>query len=198
MGHPRRWCLRARGAAALAAPAIAAASGLCGCAASGNATHGAAPAAPVPPESSAISYDWHRLIPAPFGTLLKDMPVVLTEVLQFQDAAESGRASEDQDCYRMKGASPPAFLGREPEDYVLCFEHDRLNRIEASVQLPAASAAQIFAAACAGWQAKSPGTPASCEGREGSTDFSAHLLISDPAEATAPATVSIDLLGVVP
>jgi hypothetical protein len=187
--HPRRLSLRA---AAFAACTLAAA--LCGCASPGNARPGAAPPVPAPAESPAISYDWHPLILAPFGTSLKEMPAALTEVLQFHDTAESGRTSEDRDCYRMKDGSPPAFLGQSPDEYLLCFDHDRLSRIEATVQLPASSAAQVFTAACAAWQAKSPGAPDTCEGREGSTDFSAHLV----GDAGVPATVSIDLVEVVP
>lgn len=171
-----------------------------------------APVAAAQPQ--AALYDWHTLIPVPFGTLLKDMPIALTEVLIFHDSAQSERGSEDGDCYTTEGLSQPAFLGREPDDHLLCFDHDRLTRIQISVSVPAADAPALFAAACAQWQrgaagaaansgaaheASAPGAAASgasgaadsCTGSDGNTDFRAHLGAGDaphqPAAAAAPA-----------
>jgi hypothetical protein len=191
------------GAAALGAAA------LFGCVSTApSQTRAAAAPAPVL-ETPTASYDWHPLILVPFGTLLKDVPLALTEVLMFHDAAYAARPNEDKDCYSMQGESPPQFLGRRPDDYLLCFDHDRLSRIEASVRLPAADAALIFSAACAQWRrgAKSASdSPDNCEGRDGTTEFSAHLVPFDPAQTPAQsesaasdagksmATVSIELV----
>src|ERR1700685_1311071 len=46
------------------------------------------------------SYDWHALLIAPFGSVLKDIPVALHEVLLFRDdargaAAANGAAATD-------------------------------------------------------------------------------------------------------
>lgn len=201
MAHAHRPVASALCAAAAALGAAA----LWGCASSApSQTRSAAAPGPVA-ETPNASYDWHPLMLVPFGTLLKDVPLALTEVLMFHDADSAARPTEDKDCYRMDGASPPQFLGRRPDDYLLCFDHDRLSRIEASVRLPAADAAPVFSAACAQWQrlAKpAAGTPGSCEGRDGTTDFSAHLVPFDPAQSEpAPsdagksmAIVSIDLV----
>ena len=87
----------------------------------------------------------------PFGTLFKDSPLALHEVLLFQDVAQAGGDTANQDCYAIDGAPPP-FVGRRPDEYLLCFSHDRLIRVDASVRLPAASAGALFAAACAQWR----------------------------------------------
>ena len=135
------------------------------------------------------SYDWHGLILAPFGTLLKDSPLALHEVLLFHDAAQGAGGNEDGDCYAIDGAPPPVFAGRRSDDYMMCFDHDRLQRIEASVRLPADGAAAVFAAACAQWlngsapEARAITTTDHCDGQEGATGFSARLG-ADPAQST--------------
>ena len=205
MAHPRRLSSR------LLAAATSGAAALSACVSSSPPSR--APARPpVPaPAAAVVTYDWHPLILAPFGTLLKDMPVALTEILQFHDAGQSGRETEDRDCYRPQ-SSPPQFLGRRPDDYLLCFDHDRLNRIEASVQLPSDGAAPIFAAACAEWQRHgqpAAGAPDRCEARDGATDLSGRLSrAADPAQAADPheasaadssmATVSLSLTRAAP
>lgn len=144
-----------------------------------------ATAAPAPD----ASYDWHALILVPFGTLLRDSPLALHEVLLFHDAAQDAGRIEDRDCYGVDGASPPQFVGHRPDDYLLCFDHDRLNRIQASVRLPANGAGPIFAAACALWLKNSSprsSTADSCEGRDGATGFSAHLDGGPANGAAAP------------
>ncbi len=142
------------------------------------------------------SYDWHVLVIAPFGSVLKDIPVTLHEVLLFRDEARGTSAADDAECYAPDEAAPP-FVGRVPDEYLLCFKQDRLTRIQASVRLTTAQAPEVFAAACTGWlqraaaaaapatsaaPAQSPApatsavsTPDSCEGREGATRFSARL-----------------------
>jgi hypothetical protein len=180
--------------------AVMSAGLLCGCASTmPPQTAPARPASPAP-ETLPPSYDWHALILVPFGTLLKDMPLALTEVLVFHDATRSAPASEDKDCFTMEGASPPEFLGQRPDEYSLCFEHDRLNRIEASVRLPAAGVESLFSAVCTDWQRHAENaarTPESCEGREGSTRFSARLAgaesdatPSDPVKSSVTVSIS--------
>ncbi len=151
-----------------------------------------APVPHAPPRDAA--YDWHGLMLMPFGTLFKDSPLALHEVLLFQDAAQAGGEAEHQDCYAIAGA-PPSFAGRRPDEYSLCFSHDRLIRIDASVRLPAESAGPRFAAACAQWRGTpvpAGQTPDSCEGRDGMTGFSARLA---PGPAPAAATLSISLFA---
>jgi hypothetical protein len=165
-----------------------------------------APALPRPPPVDA-SYDWHGLLILPFGTLLRDSPLPLHEVLLFQDVAQAGADTLHQDCYAIDGAPPP-FVGRRPDEYLLCFSHDRLIRIDASVRLPAASAGALFAAACAQWRgtrAPAEHTLDSCEGRDGMTRFSARLAAvpeaaSAPVSAPAPesAALSISLFAAEP
>jgi len=134
-------------------------------------------------------------MPAPFGTLLKDMPVGLTEVLQF-DADSEGRRTEPGDCFTTTGSSLPTLVGRRVDDYLLCFEHDRLSRVEASVRLPAAGADAVLAAACADWPGGGKNIDAArCEGRDGATRLSAVLTPADAGAATPEplATLSITL-----
>jgi hypothetical protein len=107
-------------------------------------------APPVAHEPEDGTYDWHGLLIAPFGSALKEIPATLHEVLLFHDAEQS-TAAEDAECYAAD-APAPRFVGRMPEEYLLCFKHDHLSRIQASVILPAADAADVFAAACAGWR----------------------------------------------
>jgi len=148
------------------------------------------PVADAAAAATDASYDWHGLVLVPFGSLLKASPVPLHEVLQFHDETSRAEAA-DKDCFATAGA-PPRFLGRQPAQYLLCFDHDRLNRIEAAVELPAAAAPRVFAAACALWLKTTPsavGSGDACEGRDGRVAFSARLgLLSDD-----PATVSMTL-----
>jgi hypothetical protein len=118
-----------------------------------------APAPPVMHEPEDGSYDWHGLLIAPFGSALKEIPATLHEVLLFRDAEQSTAAAEDAECYAAD-APAPRFVGRIPEQYLLCFKHDRLSRIQASVILATAEAADVFSAACAGWlKHAAPATP---------------------------------------
>jgi len=178
----------------------------------------AAPAPAAPPaahELSDASYDWHGLLIAPFGSVLKNIPGALHEVLLFRDEEHGSASAADADtvgaeCYATD-APAPRFLGRTPDEYVLCFKQDRLFRIQASVRIAAAQAADVFAAACADWLknaapattgdgASGAGTPATgtsgtgtpraeaqsagaCEGRDGDTRFRGRLEgEQDPAQ----------------
>ena len=141
------------------------------------------------------SYDWHVLLIAPFGSVLKDIPAPLHEVLLFRDEARGAAAADDSECYA-PDQTAPQFVGHTPDEFLLCFRQDRLTRIQASVRLDPAQAPEVFAAACAGWLQRAvasaaPAPPApsaapapsavpapaidSCEGREGATRFSARL-----------------------
>jgi hypothetical protein len=97
-------------------------------------------------------YDWHGLLIAPFGSVLKDIPVALHEVLLFRDEAHGSAAADeaaaDAECY---AAPAPRFVGRTPNEYLLCFKQDRLSRVQASLRLTTAEASDVFAAACASW-----------------------------------------------
>src|SRR3984885_6597252 len=134
--------------AALLAALLAA---LAGCGA--PAPRGAAPDRTPPPNTPEVqdaSYDWHGLLIAPFGSVLKDIPLTLHEVLLFRDEAHGAAAADDGECYAADTPAP-RFLGRTPEEYLLCFKQDRLARIQASVRLASAEAPEVFATACAGW-----------------------------------------------
>jgi len=138
------------------------------------------------------SYDWHGLLIAPFGSILKDIPVALHEVLLFRDDAHDNAATGnavarsaagnatadpaavDAECYAAD-APAPRFVGGIPDEYLLCFSQGRLSRIQASVRVDAARASDTFAAACAGWlknaastaDAGAPGAGASGAGVSG-------------------------------
>jgi hypothetical protein len=174
-------CIGPRLSAGFAAPCLAA---LCACA--------AAPQAPQAIARASYDYDWHGLLLVPFGTLLKDSPLALHEVLLFHDAARVGSGNEDGDCYGID-APPPQFAGRRPEDYRLCFEHDRLSRIEASVQLPADDAGRVFAAACAEWRGASAPGADRCDGQAGAIGYRARL---GPGAAAAPAATAMNTLSI--
>jgi hypothetical protein len=173
-----------------------------------------APAAQVPADAS---YDWRGLLIAPFGSVLKDIPGALHEVLLFRDeahgnAAADNAAAADAECYA-SDAPAPRFVGRVPDEYLLCFRQDRLSRIQASVRLTAAEASELFAAACAGWlknaasatagggaprvegpNAEAPNPEAqsagACEGRDGAVRFRGRLE-EEPDRAQMPQTETI-------
>jgi hypothetical protein len=190
--------------------------------------HASAPArAPAPPPEARpldASYDWHVLVVAPFGSVLKQVPLSLHEVLLFRDQARGGNSADDAECYA-SDAPAPRFVGRTPDEYLLCFKEDRLARIQASVRLTAAEAPDVLAAACTRWLknamqattgAAAPGAAANdgaapetgaqsadaCKGREGSVRFNAHLgeeaTAAETRAATPPTetTLSITLDGV--
>jgi hypothetical protein len=154
-----------------------------------------APAPPDTHESVDGSYDWHGLLIAPFGSVLKEIPATLHEVLLFRDSGQSTAAPEDAECYAAD-APAPRFLGRTPEEYLLCFKHDHLSRIQASVQLTTAEAAGVFAAACAGWlKAATSGTtntaPGTTNTAPGTPDAApATPDVASPTQDAAPPTAA--------
>ena len=185
--------------------AFAVAAALAACASPAVPPHAAAPAAAVAGPAP-VSYDWHPLIIMPFGTLLQAIPLALHEVLLFHDAAHPVGGSDEGDCFAIGSAPPPQWAGRRPDEYYLCFVHDRLDRIEASVRLPADGAA-VFAAACAQWlEGAAPAAPSAdtCEGRDGAIGFRARLgdgpQLAAAAGEPAPSarTLSISVFSVTP
>ena len=173
---------------------------------------------PLPPRTPPASLpqaddsgDWHGLLIAPFGSALKAVPLKLHEVLLFRDDGGSGDTVGDAECYGAD-ATPPHFLGRTPDEYVLCFKQDRLSRIQASLRLPVPQAAQIFEAACAGWlqrassaasaaasvatslAAADSGAQTACEGRDGAIRFSGRLGNETGAEEASAAELILSLI----
>jgi hypothetical protein len=167
-----------------------------------------APPPPTPPPLDA-SYDWHVLLIAPFGSVLKDIPLTVHEVLVFRDEAHSASPADDPECYAVSGTAP-RFMTRSPSSYLLCFNHGRLSRIEATVRLPEDESAQILANGCAMWMknARAPnpeaaesakgseGTKASegaetCEGADGGIAFAARVERA-PDEADTELTIRLD------
>lgn len=193
MAHPHhRLASRLRGLAATAGAATLAA-----CAASHPPSGAKAPARVLTLPVPSSGHEWRALVIVPFGTLLKDVPFRLSEVVVFHDAAPGG-GHEDRDCYSLQGTVPPRLFGRPVADYSLCFSSDRLNRIEASASLPADSGSAEFAAACAEWQRK--GTPGAftadrCEDRDGRTQIDARLTTS---AASGEPVVSVVLVDTAP
>jgi hypothetical protein len=192
--------MNARAAPAFAPAMLAAVLGAC-------ASHPRPPPAPAvppppPPPQLDASYDWHGLLVAPFGSVFKAVPLTLHEVLLFKEA--QGAAAEDAECYAMDEPAPP-FLKRVPQEFLVCFRHDHLARIEATVMLPAADAAQILADACGLWQRNaSAGDPSpdaagkagaaadDCKGVDGSIGFSARLEEAGESTAVVPLSIKLD------
>jgi hypothetical protein len=165
------------------AVAAAAACMLAACAAS---KHEIAPPPAKPPPLDA-SYDWHVLLIAPFGSVLKDIPLALHEVLVFRDEERSASPADDAECYAANGAAP-RFMTHSPSSYLLCFNRGKLSRIEATVRLPQNESAQVVADACALWtkNAQAPTSAGSersegsegseaCEGADGGIAFTARI-----------------------
>jgi hypothetical protein len=165
------------------------------------ASHPKAPETPPPAPQFDASYDWHVLLVAPFGSLLRDLPLPRDEVLVFDGPTQNAPG----ECYRLD-AAPPRFLNQAPVELTLCFRHDHLARIEATVMLPAAGAPQITADACALWQRNAAATvpqPAAapddsagtCRGRDGAIDFDGRLEQEadlDADRAFLPYTMTLD------
>jgi hypothetical protein len=143
---------------------------------------------PNTPQPEDGRYDWHALLIAPFGSVLKDIPVALHEVLLFRDEVHGNEAADDAECYAADEPGP-RFLGRAPDEYLLCFKQDRLSRILASVRLTAAEAPEVFAAACASWLKDAAATPGAPSAPAPSTRAPGTAGPSAPAPSTpAPGT----------
>jgi hypothetical protein len=137
------------------------------------------------------SPDWSALMLMPFGTLLKMSPVALHEVLLFRDEAHPAAPTEALECYAPNGAAP-TFFGEKPDEYLLCFADDRLERINASVRIAAPDAPARFVHACRLWlqEALPQALDGVCDGRRGGISFHAKL---SPMTDAAGATVSLTL-----
>jgi hypothetical protein len=163
-----------------------------------------APAPPAPPPPLDASYDWHVLLIAPFGSVLKDIPLALHEVLVFRDEEHSASPADDPECYAADGAAP-RFMTRSPSSYLLCFNHGKLSRIEATVRLPENESAQVVADACALWMkntqapnaaasagSASPEGSEACEGADSGIAFAAHIE-REPNEEDTHLTIQLDV-----
>jgi hypothetical protein len=151
------------------------------------------------------TYDWHVLLVVPFGVTLKDIPLTLHEVLLFRDEARRTGAGDDAECYAPDGPAP-RFIGSTPEEYLLCFKHDRLSRVQASVRLSDPQPAGVFAAACEDWlrhaspapadaaapRAGAPNARAQSAGAPSASAQSAGAPSASAASSGAPATGSCE------
>jgi hypothetical protein len=144
---------------------------------------------PAPPALDA-SYDWHVLLVAPFGSVLKDVPLTLHEVLLFRDEAHAAPAADELECYAVDGTRP-RFITRPLSEYLLCFKQDRLSRVEATVRLPTEEAAQIFADACGLWLKSGQAAADACAGSEGGIAYIGHL-DSEPDGSETQMSVQLD------
>ena len=147
-----------------------------------------APAPPPPPLDA--SYDWHVLLIASFGSVLKDVPATMHEVLLFRDEARGAAAADELECYAVD-SKPPRFIARAPAEYLLCFKQDRLSRIEATVRLPAEEAVKIFADACGLWAKNGQPAAEGCAGSDRGIEFTGHL-DSEPTGSDTAMTLQLD------
>jgi hypothetical protein len=144
---------------------------------------------PAPPPLDA-SYDWHVLLVAPFGSVLKDVPATMHEVLLFRDEEHNSAAADELECYAVDGRLPH-FVARPATEYLLCFKRDRLSRIEATVRLPSDEAAKIFADACGLWAKSGQPSAETCEGSDRGVAYTGHLDSESQSSETAM-TVQLD------
>jgi hypothetical protein len=167
------WRANRCGAGSLAALLCLAAATAC--------TSGPPPAtAPTAPTASSVRVpDWLEIPVAPLGSALAALYPELHEVLYFQgprSAAEQPGSVEPQpaaDCYRANGSSPRV-LSHLTDDYVLCFVHDRLTRVEAVLELPVDAARSLAQQLCDAWLPGSLDATRSeydCGGRRGDAAF---------------------------
>jgi hypothetical protein len=155
-----------------------------------------APELPPPPPPLDASYDWHVLMIASFGSVLKDVPATMHEVLLFRDEEHNSAAADELECYAVDGKLP-RFVARQAAEYLLCFKRDRLSRIEATVRLPADEAAKIFADACGLWAKKASAAAEGCEGSESGIAYLGHL-DSEPQGSETAMSVQLDALESAP
>jgi hypothetical protein len=148
------------------------------------------PALAPPPPPLDASYDWHVLLIVAFGSVLKDVPATLHEVLLFRDEARGAAPADELECYAVD-SKPPRFIARAPAEYLLCFKQDRLSRIEATVRLPAEEAVKIFADACGLWAKNGQAAAEGCAGSDRGIEFSGHL-DSEPTGSDTAMTVQLD------
>jgi hypothetical protein len=156
----------------------------------------AAPRPPALPPAAAErvphgqTADWRSLLLVPLGSRLTELHVALEEVLFFHGSSGGG-VPEDPECYAPH-AAPMRFAGRETVEYLLCFDHGGLNRVRASVNLPAASARNLLARYCGDWLAPLNAANDACAGGDGTSAFSARL---DPEPVQGARRLSIVIYG---
>ena len=102
---------------------------------------------------------------------------------------QSAVPADQLECYAVDGRRP-SFIARVPSEYLLCFKHDRLSRIEATVRLPGDEAARIFADACGLWMKKSSAATEECAGSEGGIAFAGHF--ENEPDESAQLTIQLD------
>ena len=148
--------------------------------------------AALPPAPTLLdaSYDWHALLVTPFGSVLKDVPLTLHEVLLFRDEAHAASTADELECYAVDGTRP-RFIARPLSEYLLCFKQDRLSRVEATVRLPTDEAAQIFADACGLWLKSGQAAADACAGSDGGIAYIGHL-DSEPDGCETQMSVQLD------
>ena len=93
------------------------------------------PPAPAAQVTTDASYDWHGLLIAPFGSVLKDISGQAASRGVAVSGSGAGRRRGDNasscrcaECHAID-APAPRFVGRTPDEYLLCFKQDRLSRI---------------------------------------------------------------------
>ncbi len=158
---------------------VVCAAGLVACAA--PAVQPAPVALPAPPAAAVrtlpVGEDWRSLLPVPFGGTVSQIPFALKEVLLFQGESRPPGEGDDQECYSKSGA-PLHFHGYDADDYVLCFFHERLYRVEAVLRLPKDVPADTFIQWCDQWLTGLGAADRNadhCEGRENDSTFSAGM-----------------------
>jgi hypothetical protein len=152
----------------------------------------APPPAAAQPQLDA-SYDWHVLVLAPFGTVVKQVPFKLHEVLLFKDQESSG--ADAGECYAPEQA-PPIFLKHTPSEFLLCFKHDHLWRIEAVVMVAQDEVREVLTSACGLWHQKagdsSPWVAPPCSGGDGTVHYDAHLEEDAAEDGAVPLNVKLE------
>jgi hypothetical protein len=193
-------CRRARGA--LAALIWASATACTGV----PATHSAAGPAGAAIAPDAALADWREIPVAPLGTELAVLHSGLHEILYFQDTHPAveppapGEPGVAADCYRANGPLPRV-LNRGSRDYVLCFMHDRLARVEAVLDLPAAEAQTLAQRLCDAWlpgSLTSTRSEESCSGQSGEAAFRVGWRRSDSQSGTAQAGSALSIVVYAP
>lgn len=136
---------------------------------------------PVAPKGLDPGYDWRNLSTVQFGSQLQDLHFPVHEVLLFGDRQKETNVADPvgEECYAPE-APARRFVGRDVDSYLLCYVHGRLDRVEAIISLPVASAAGEFSRYCDDWQIGTvfiePRTAVGCTGtQQHGQSFSASL-----------------------
>jgi len=152
--------------------------------------HGAAPVGAAPVGASPLGAAAVGAAPvgaAPVGAA----PVRASPV----GAAPVAGAFFAGECFTPRGTLP-AFGGGVAQSFVLCFAHDRLSLIQAAIDLPRPSAADLLRRYCDLWLSRTGGerSDAGCSGHDGDAAFSARLDLDAP-EAAGRVSVAVYALN---